>query len=243
MPAGGVGSALVGGLLALNLYPAVLILLRARFFRVPVYRPMLLNLGLSWMPLVIVAAFWVGTFLLVSSASELAWGPALVVAFVAGSLVMWTAFFPNASYLITELNFSHRKREDPVPLWYDIIQTLSLTMAGIANATASLVAVQVTFVLLAFPNAQEVTDPAASWALAGLLLVLGSVGVYVGRFVRANSWDLVKPARLFRILAAHLRQPGQVWTAVAFVTTYTLFLAIIYVPTFLIVTGVVFPAG
>lgn len=219
-------------LAALNVYAAILIVLRGKAFGVRVYRPMLVNLALSLVPLVLVNLFWIGVALLVPYAAGQGWGPLVTVVFIGASLVVWTAFFPNASYLITELNFSHRRPGDPVPLWYDIVQTQTLAMAGIANALVSLVAVQVSFVLLAYPNVASATEPTGSWVLAGVLLALGTVGVYIGRFVRANSWDLVNPVRLAKILAAHLRQPGQAATAAGYVATYTTFLAILYVPTY-----------
>ena len=232
--------AIIGLLLGINLYAAMLIVLRGALFRIAVYRPMLLNLGLSWVPLLLVIAFWVATVLLVSRIEGSGWGPALVIGFTVGSLAVWTAFFPNASYLITELNFSHRRSDDPVPLWYDIIQTLTLTMAGIINAIISLAAVQLTFVVLAFPNSDGFTEPWGGWVFALVLLLLGTIGVYIGRFVRLNSWDLVNPARLLRILVGHVREPGNARNVIGFVVTYTVFLALLYVPGCILISEALF---
>jgi uncharacterized membrane protein len=232
--------AIIGLLLGINLYAAVLIVLRGVLFRIRVYRPMLLNLGLSWVPLLLVLAFWVGVGFLVARFAGSGWGPVLVIGFIVGSLAVWTAFFPNASYLITELNFTHRRSDDPVPLWYDIIQTLTLTMAGIINAIVSLAAVQMTFVALVFPNAATVTEPVLGWVFALVLLLLGTVGVYIGRFVRLNSWDLINPVRLVRVLAGHVREPGKARDVVGYVVTYTVFLTVLYVPGYVLVGQALF---
>jgi uncharacterized membrane protein len=232
--------AIIGLLLGINLYAALLIVLRGVLFRIRIYRPMLLNLGLSWVPLLLVMAFWVGVAFVVARIEGSGWGPALIIGYLIGSLAMWTAFFPNASYLITELNFSHRRSDDPVPLWYDIIQTLTLTMAGIVNATISLAAVQLTFVALAFPNADSLTEPWGAWVFALVLLALGTIGVYIGRFVRLNSWDLVNPVRLVRILVDHVREAGNARNLIGFVVTYTVFLAVLYVPGYVLISEALF---
>lgn len=81
-------------------------------------------------------------------------------------------------------------------------------MAGIANAVIALASVQATVVLLAYPQRRDPDRAGPAWLLAAVLLVLGTTGACIGRFVRANSWDLLNPARLARTLAEHLRQPG-----------------------------------
>ncbi len=102
-------------------------------------------------------------------------------------------------------------------------------MAGIVNAVISMAAVQMTFVSFTFPNAATLIEPTAGWAFAPVLLVLGTVGVSIGRFVRLNSWDLVNPIRLFRVLFRHVRAPGNGRAAAGFVATYSVFLAVLYV--------------
>lgn len=223
---------LVAAAAAINVYAGVLILLRGWLYPVAVYRPMLLNLALSWMPIVLVVLFWLGLSLLVIpvvTAVSMA-GPVLIWLFLALSLIAWIAFFPNASYLITELNFSHRRDEDPVPLWFDIIQTLTLSVAGIANALLSLFSVQVISVLLVDPNSADITGAPVGWILSLSVILLGTLGVYIGRFVRLNSWDVLKPNRLLGVLFAHFRQPGQLRTATGYVISYSLLLLILYVP-------------
>ncbi|GMA30748.1 DUF1361 domain-containing protein [Litorihabitans aurantiacus] len=106
LPAIAIGALCV---LGVNLYAAAMIVLRAVRYRTPLYRPMLLNIVLSIVPIVLAVAGFV--VVLVAQASffgdpRFGWiGPTSF----ALAAAMFLAFFPNSAYLITELNFSHRK--------------------------------------------------------------------------------------------------------------------------------------
>ena len=62
--------------------------------------------------------------------------------------------------------------------------------------------------------------------------MLGAVGVYLGRYLRFNSWDVRHPASMLRKLVAHLRQRGKALEAGGFVLTHALLIALLYVPLF-----------
>ena len=217
----------------LNLYAAVLIALRSAVYGVKLYRPMLFNIVLSAVPVLIAIVWFVGILLVPSIASL---GPgavpqiALWTYLIVGTLA-WLLLFPNSIYLITELNFSHRRDDDPVPLWYDIVQTLTLTLSGIANAVLSLAVMQGAFVFV-IADASGVAPP-ESWVFAGAMIVLGAIGVYLGRYLRFNSWDVRHPASMLRKLGAHLRQRGKALEAGGFVLTHALLVAVVYVPLYL----------
>lgn len=224
----------------LNIYAIVLVRLRSGVYGVPLYRPMLLNIGLSFVPVLVSLVAVAGLLGLPALLSLTALRPraaavAVWVYVVVGAIV-WVLLFPNSIYLITELNFSHRRDGDPVPLWYDIVQTLTLTLSGIANAVLSLAVVQTAFLALVEPNAIGAV-PASSWALAAVIIVLGAVGVYLGRYLRFNSWDVRHPVSLLRKLRAHLRQRGKALEAGGFVLTHAVLIALIYVPTYLLGFG------
>ena len=238
-------SALLLGVLAvvlLNVYAIVLVVLRSRVYGVALYRPMLLNIALSFLPLLLAIVFGVGLVLLAplfGRLSELvaSGGVAFVWIYLIVATLVWLVFFPNSVYLITELNFSHRAEDTPVPLWYDIVQTLALTLSGIANAVLSLAVVQTMFIILVdLPGAAV---PVGSWVVAGAVIVLGAVGVYLGRYLRLNSWDVRHPASLVDKLSTHLRQRGKALEAFGFVLTHALLIALLYVPLFVLGWSVV----
>ena len=219
----------------LNLYAGVLIVLRARVYGVKLYRPMLLNIGLSFLPVLLAVVLGAGLLLLtplIGRATEAIAGAGTfaVWAYLIVATLLWLVFFPNSVYLITELNFSHRAETTPVPLWYDIVQTLALTLSGIANAVLSLAVVQTMgLVLIDRPDGRI---PAASWGFAATVILLGAIGVYLGRYLRLNSWDIRHPGSMIRKLRDHLRHRGKALEAFGFVLTHALLIAILYVPLF-----------
>lgn len=222
----------------LNVYAGLLIVLRATVYGVRLYRPMLVNIGLSFLPVLLAGGAIVGLLAITSFLTQ--WPAGLATVFIwvylaVGTLV-WLLFFPNSVYLITELNFSHRDDDGPVPLWYDIVQTLALTLSGIANAVASLAVVQSALIALVIDPSRPGV-PASSWVFAGAVLVLGAVGVYLGRYLRLNSWDVRHPASLFRKLSAHLAQRGKALEAGAFVVSHAVLVALVYVPVYALAYG------
>ncbi|MXS73349.1 hypothetical protein CSIV_10710 [Microbacterium sp. CSI-V] len=221
--------------IVLDVYAVVLVVLRAKIYRVAVYRPMLLNIGLSTLPVVTAIGVVVGLTVLAPVLTRLAdvapdAGVVVLPIYLALATGVWLLLFPNSVYLITELNFSHRTADSPVPLWYDIIQTLVLTLSGLGNAVLSLGILHALFVVYEEPD--DAVPPTASWVLAAVVIVLGAVGVYLGRYLRVNSWDVRHPVSLLRKLVAHLRQPGKALEASAFVVTHALLVAVLYVPLF-----------
>ncbi|TGE15437.1 DUF1361 domain-containing protein [Hymenobacter elongatus] len=120
--------------------------------------------------------------------------------------VVWLLFFPNAPYILTDL--FHLEPRAGVPYWYDLALILTCAWNGLMLAYASLLDMQ-TLV-------RRRLGPAAGWAFAVVALLLSSFGIYLGRFLRFNSWDvLTNPLTLFydilnRVLhpAAHPRTWG-----------------------------------
>lgn len=228
----------LGAVVVLNLYAVVLVWLRSVVYGVRLYRPMLVNIGLSAIP-VFAAVVAIAGLLVLAPVLSVAAGVStglsagiLWTYLIVGTL-LWLLFFPNSIYLITELNFSHRRDEDPVPLWYDIVQTLTLTLSGIANAVLSLAVVQTGYVLVVI-GPTDPGLPASSWAFAAVVIVLGAVGVYLGRYLRFNSWDVRHPRGMITKLATHLRQRGKALESAGFVLTHALLIGVVYVPLYLL---------
>ncbi|WP_353827160.1 DUF1361 domain-containing protein [Agromyces sp. SYSU T0242] len=237
-------------LLLLNAYALLLIGLRARLYGVRVYRPMLVNLALSLVPVGGAVLVFVFLFALVPVLVSLpgplaAAAPVLEWAYLTVATGLWVLFFPNSIYLITELNLSHRGPDDTVPLWYDLVQTLALTLSGIANAVLGLGIVQTGFIVLVDDPAGGAGGPPSwSWWFAGAVILLGAVGVYLGRFLRFNSWDVRHPGSMLVKLREHFAHPGRAVDAIGFVVTHAVLVGLVYVP--LYVAGYVaatMPAG
>lgn len=111
----------------------------------------------------------------------------LVVAGVLGA--GWLLLFPNSPYLVTDL--IHLQERPPAPLWFDALILVSAAVAGLLAGFVSLHLVQ-----------GAVTSrwgPVIGWVGAVAILGLSGFGMYLGRFARFNSWDLLtRPGTLLR---------------------------------------------
>ncbi|HEY7849365.1 MAG TPA: DUF1361 domain-containing protein, partial [Ktedonobacterales bacterium] len=68
-----------------------------------------------------------------------------------------------------------------------------------------------------------------TWALFVGYLFLSNLGIYIGRFMRFNSWDLVaRPAGLIRQVWAELAQRETRRSMLLFASVFTIFLASFY---------------
>ena len=107
-------------------------------------------------------------------------------------------FLPNAPYLLTDL--LHLALRPPIPLWYDLALLFSCAGTGLLLGYVSLLEVQVTV--------EEQLGRLAGWMVAAGSLLLSGFGIYLGRFLRRNSWDpLTDPAGLFRDVSDRLLNP------------------------------------
>lgn len=212
-----------GGVVLLNLYALVLVLLRAPLFRTVLYRPMVLNIALSVAPAGVLVLAGIGMLVAIAlSSSLLLW----VVLIVFG--LAWLLFLPNSAYLITELNFSHRKQDEAVPLWYDIVLVLSLALSGVLNTLLNTLLVQTLYVLLRYPNDDQPLQRLDPWLLVLAVLVLVAFGMYLGRYLRFNTWDITHPASFAGKLAGHFRTRGRIGEALGFCLVHTVLLAVMY---------------
>ena len=94
----------------------------------------------------------------------------------------WLLFFPNALYIVTDL--IHIDDNKDVPVWYDAVLLFASSFIGIMMAFVSLQKVE--FFLKCVFSKRVVA------ALVPLILFVASFGVYLGRFERWNSWDVIK---------------------------------------------------
>jgi uncharacterized membrane protein len=116
--------------------------------------------------------------------------------FVPGAL--WLAFLPNASYIVTDLG--HLAERPPVPLWYDIGMLAAFALTGLFLAVLSLRVMQ--------RIARHYAGSIVSWLFVLAVTGLSGLGVYLGRFLRWNSWDLLlNPRSVLADVAVRLADP------------------------------------
>lgn len=192
--------------------------------RVPLYRPMVVNFFLSLAPLGILSVTVVATGI-ARSVSTI--GVAIAVGAV--GLLAWLLALPNSSYLITELNLNHRRDNDPVPLWYDIVAVLTFAMSGVANMVVCVFVVQLGFVV-AFFGDDDTGALSGNWSRlqAAMIILAVSVGIYLGRYLRLNCWDVRSPHRLWTKVRDHFDSVRAIRDCLLFCITHTIFLSLIY---------------
>jgi len=94
---------------------------------------------------------------------------------------LWLLFLPNAFYIMTDL--IHLTQGLSIPIWYDAGLLAITAWTGIFLAIVSLHIVQ--------GIVQSYLGTWISWGFALIVVGLSGYGVYLGRFLRWNSWDVL----------------------------------------------------
>lgn len=158
-------------------------MLACRLFqsRSPVFVFLVWNLMLAWVPFLASAA----------AARRMRRGRLGLIGLLL--LALWLLFFPNAPYLLTD--FVHLRPRRLIPLWYDIGLLGAFAWTGMLLAVGSLHQVH--------QIVRTIHGPWAGWLTVATASLLAGAGVFVGRFLRWNSWDLItRPAELASDVAA-----------------------------------------
>ena len=113
-------------------------------------------------------------------------------------LVLWLLFLPNAPYVITDL--VHLSYSPSNWFIYDGITIGIFALLSLYFGFQSLIVVRKLFK----------TELAEAWlnTLTASVLILCGFGIYLGRVVRFNSWDLItNPLDLFGTISSYLINP------------------------------------
>ena len=202
-----IGSALIFA----SVFSVALLVVRMFLTQKPVYSFLIWNLFLAWIPLV---CAW-----LVSHTQKppSAWKTMWIAIF------LWLLFFPNSPYILTDLG--HLARIDvwsTLPLGFDVVMLLAFTLNGLLLGFVSLFIIERVW-------RQHFTSRVAT-TLSLVSLFLAGFGIYLGRFLRWNSWDLFHtPLVLVNDLVVRIINPlshGMTW---GFTALYSSFLIAIYI--------------
>jgi len=96
-------------------------------------------------------------------------------------LVTWLLFLPNAPYIITDL-FHLRPRGD-APQWLDLLVILSSALSGLIMFFVSFTQIQQIL--------KNKLNNLLYYTSNFTIILLCGFGIYLGRFLRFNSWDII----------------------------------------------------
>jgi len=147
---------------------------------------------------------------------------------------VWLLFFPNALYIITDL--VHLQIDTSVPKWFDAILLFTSSIVGLMMAFISLYRVE--------RFLAKKVDAKRIPVIIAAILFLSSFGVYLGRFLRWNSWDIIRnPLNLLSAIIQrfifpleHLRTWGVTLTLT--ILFYLLYISIKKLPGYLSQAGI-----
>lgn len=100
--------------------------------------------------------------------------------FLIAGMFLWLIFIPNAPYIITD--FVHLGEIRSIPILFDILLIFSSATVGLILGVNSLFHIEQIFNL-------KYSKMKTSKIMIIIILLI-SFGVYLGRFLRFNSWDI-----------------------------------------------------
>jgi uncharacterized membrane protein len=171
------------------------------------FRFLLWNLLLAWIP-----------FLLALGVYD-RYRRGAPLARLAPAALLWLLFLPNAPYIFTD--FIHLSAGPLAPLWLDGVVLSAFAWAGVLLGFVSL--------YLVHAVVRHRFGARTGWGTALAALTLTSAGVYLGRVLRWNSWDLlIRPGRRLAEVAPRLTDPASLTRAAAATLALTVLLAATY---------------
>jgi len=201
--------ALVGSLMFATSVCLGLFALRIAHSHKFAYRYLIWNLFLAWLPILSALV----AYNLQRRHSWVNW------ILVPACALFWLVFFPNAPYLITDI--MHLQRQATAPFWYDLILFVAFAWTGFFLGLVSLFMMQ--------ELVRRAAGNAASWVFALGVLALSSFGIYLGRFMRWNSWDVfLNPGRLFADVSQQVQDPFTRFQAFVFSVLFACFFLAMY---------------
>jgi uncharacterized membrane protein len=131
----------------------------------------------------------------------------------------WLVFIPNTFYILTDL--FHLGENGLAPKWYDLLLLLSFAWNGMLMGILSIRQMEKIFL--------EKCKTKNVWLFIYPVMWLNALGVYIGRYLRFNSWDIItSPFNLVLDIVDLLMHPLANKNAFVMVLSYAIFMTLIY---------------
>ena len=132
---------------------------------------------------------------------------------------VWLLFIPNSFYMLTDL--FHLYDSSSVPRWYDLLLILSFAWNALLMG------------MLSVRHMEKIMEARwmyrFNWLFIYPVMLLNGLGIYIGRYLRFNSWDVISnPFRLLAGIIHILLHPVYYRNAWAMIICFSFFLSILY---------------
>lgn len=152
------------------------------------YDYMLWNLFLAWVPLLVLLAL----LRLLRKRRWSSW-PGI------GLSLLWLLFLPNSFYMISDL--IHLEDQPTVDVLFDAVMLTSFVINGLILGYISL--------YLFHLELKKRLPEQTAWNFIGVILLLCSFAIYLGRELRWNTWDMLfNPAGILFDISDRVIKPG-----------------------------------
>jgi uncharacterized membrane protein len=133
--------------------------------------------------------------------------------------LIWLIFLPNAPYIVTDM--LHLNARSSVPIWYDIGLVATFAWTGCFLCIVSLNQMQAIV--------RRLAGSFVSWLFAFGAIGLSGLGIYLGRFLKFNSWDLfLHPRIVLYDTASLLAHPAEFRQPLGVTLLFAAFLLVCY---------------
>jgi uncharacterized membrane protein len=155
--------------------------------------------------------------------------------FLVAVCLIWLLFFPNAFYMLTDLFHLHDSRNPKVPEWFDLAMIFSFAWNGLLLGVLSLRQMERLLEDKRLANALfgrrlQVPLPYPTAAVVYPVIGLSALGIYTGRYLRYNSWDIITdPFQLIEDITAMIIHPLRNRPAWDMILCYAILLGFVYV--------------
>ena len=137
-----------------------------------------------------------------------------------GFIILWILFIPNSFYILTDL--FHLDNFHSAPKWFDLLMIFSFAWNGLL---LGLMSVRKTELIL-----EVISGRGFSLFIVFIVMWLNAFGIYIGRYLRFNSWDIItQPFSLFNEMFEVLLHPVRNKMEWGMIMVYAFFMTVLYI--------------
>jgi uncharacterized membrane protein len=137
----------------------------------------------------------------------------------AAVFTVWLLFIPNSFYILTDL--FHLYDSDALPRWYDLLLIVSFAWNAMLLG------------ILSVRQMEKIIETfwvyRSDWLFVYPIMWLNALGVYIGRYLRYNSWDVISnPFQLMADIMHMMVHPLLYKDGWGMIGCFSFFLSILY---------------